>query len=154
MITGRPKPTLSLTTDELTQLRSLAGSRTLPHAVVAHARLVLRSADGQSNSLNARRLPWAKGTVGDRRRDIEPRCVQEERARLLNQDSAQKFFAEMKRQAAELMCARIFAGCPTQYSMPNSSSNSRNHCIAPVASMPTTTRLPGQRKNSRTAFPS
>jgi hypothetical protein len=118
MITGRPKPTLALTTDELTQFRSLAGSRTLPHAVVAHARLVLRSADGQSNSLNARRSPWAKATVGDRRRNIEPRCVQEERARLLNQDSAQKVFAQMKRQAAELMCARIFAGCPTRYSMP------------------------------------
>jgi hypothetical protein len=154
MITGRPKPTLTVTTDEPTQLRSLAGSRTLPHAVVAHARLVLRSAGGQSNSQKARRLGWAKATVGDRRRDIETRCVQQERARLLNQDPAQKFFAQMKRQAAELMCAQIFAGCPTRYSTPNSSSNTRNHCIAPVASMLTTTRLPGQRKNSRTAFPS
>ena len=81
MITGRPKPTLTLTTDKLTQLRSLACSRTLPHALVARARLVLRSADGQSNSQIARRLRRAKATVGDRRRDIEPRCVQQERDR-------------------------------------------------------------------------
>lgn len=64
MITGRPKPTLTLTADERTQLRSLAGSRTLPHALVARARLVLWSADGQSNTQIARRLHWTNATVG------------------------------------------------------------------------------------------
>src|ERR1700752_4738976 len=64
MVTGRPKPALTLTPDEHTQLRSLAGSRTLPHALVARARLVLWSAHGQSNSQIARRLRWANATVG------------------------------------------------------------------------------------------
>jgi len=64
MITGRPKPILTLTADERTQLRSLAGSRTLPHALVARARLVLWSADGQSNTQIARRLRWTNATVG------------------------------------------------------------------------------------------
>src|ERR1700758_2236778 len=64
MITGRPKPALTLTPDEHTQLRSWAGSRTLPHALVARARLVLWSAHGQSNSQIARRLRWANATVG------------------------------------------------------------------------------------------
>ena len=50
MVTGRPKPALILTIDEHTQLRSLAGSRTLPHALVARARVVLWSANGQSNT--------------------------------------------------------------------------------------------------------
>ena len=49
MRTGRPKPAISLTADEQTQLRSLAASRTLPHALVARARLVLWSVEGQSN---------------------------------------------------------------------------------------------------------
>jgi putative transposase len=76
MITGRPKPILTLTTDEHTQLRSLAGSRTLPHALVARARLVLWSADGQSNTQIARRLRWAKATVGKwRQRFVQHRLA-------------------------------------------------------------------------------
>jgi transposase len=76
MITGRPKPALTLTTDEHTQLRSLAGSRTLPHALVARARLVLWSADGQSNTQIARRLRWAKATVGKwRQRFVQHRLA-------------------------------------------------------------------------------
>jgi putative transposase len=64
MVTGRPKPALILTIDEHTQLRSLAGSRTLPHALVARARVVLWSANGQSNTQIARRLRWTNATVG------------------------------------------------------------------------------------------
>ena len=64
MRTGRPKPAITLTADEQTQLRSLAGSRTLPHALVARARLVLWSVRGQSNSQIARRLHWTNATVG------------------------------------------------------------------------------------------
>jgi putative transposase len=76
MITGRPKPTLTLTTDEHTQLRSLAGSRTLPHALVARARLVLWSAEGQSNTQIARRLRWGKATVGKwRQRFVQHRLA-------------------------------------------------------------------------------
>src|ERR1700747_2525620 len=76
MIPGRPKPALTLTPDEHTQLRSLAGSRTLPHALVARARLVLWSADGQSNTQIARRLRWAKATVGKwRQRFVQHRIA-------------------------------------------------------------------------------
>ncbi len=64
MITGRPKPTLTLAPDEQTQLRSLAASRTLPHALVARAKLVLWSAQGQSNTQIAHLLRWRNATVG------------------------------------------------------------------------------------------
>ena len=64
MATGRPKTPLTLTDDERTQLKSLARSRTLPHALVARAKLVLWSSEGESNSEIAARLHWTKATVG------------------------------------------------------------------------------------------
>jgi putative transposase len=64
MITGRPKPSLNLAPDEQTQLRSLAASRTLPHALVARAKPVLWSAQGQSNTQIAHLLRWRNATVG------------------------------------------------------------------------------------------
>jgi putative transposase len=76
MLTGRPKPALKLTVDEQTQLKSLAGSRTLPHALVSRAQLVLWSAEGQSNSDIAARLHWTKATVGKwRQRFIDRRLA-------------------------------------------------------------------------------
>ena len=76
MVTGRPKPLLVLTEDEQTQLRSWSHSRTLPHGLVARARLVLWSAQGQTNGQIARRLHWAKATVGIwRQRFVEHRLA-------------------------------------------------------------------------------
>jgi putative transposase len=76
MITGRPKPCLTLAPDEQTQLRSLAASRTLPHSLVARAKLVLWSAQGQSNTQIAVRLRWRNATVGKwRQRFIEHRLA-------------------------------------------------------------------------------
>jgi putative transposase len=76
MITGRPKPCLTLAPDEQTQLHSLAASRTLPHALVARAKLVLWSAQGQSNTQIARRLRWRNATVGKwRQRFVEHRLA-------------------------------------------------------------------------------
>jgi putative transposase len=76
MRTGRPKPAITLIADEQTQLRSLAASRTLPHALVARARLVLWSVEGQSNGQIARRLHWTNATVGKwRRRFVEHRLA-------------------------------------------------------------------------------
>src|SRR5271167_2998664 len=76
MITGRPKPALKVTFDEQSQLRALAASRSLPHALVARARLVLWSAEGQSNSQIARRLHWRNATVGKwRQRFVEHRLA-------------------------------------------------------------------------------
>jgi putative transposase len=74
MSTGRPKAALILSEDEAAQLSSLARSRALPHAIVSRAKVVLWSADGQSNSDIAERLRWAKATVGKwRRRFVEQR---------------------------------------------------------------------------------
>jgi len=39
MTTGRPKPALAVSDEERIQLRSLAGARTLPHALVSRAKL-------------------------------------------------------------------------------------------------------------------
>lgn len=64
MVTGRPKAVIALTAAEQTQLRSLAASRTLPHALVARAKLVLWAAQGKSNTEVAERLHFSKATVG------------------------------------------------------------------------------------------
>ena len=74
MSIGRPKTELVLSEDERIQVSSLARSRTLPHAIVARAKVVLWSAEGASNTEIASRLQWTKATVGKwRRRFIERR---------------------------------------------------------------------------------
>jgi transposase len=76
MPTGRPKAELILSEGERDQLRSLALSRSLPHGLVARAKLVLWSAAGQSNSDIAERLQWTNATVGKwRRRFLERRVA-------------------------------------------------------------------------------
>ncbi len=56
-----------------TQLKSLAAARSLPHALVCRAEVVLWSTEGQSNTKIAKRLGWAKVTVGKwRQRFLEP----------------------------------------------------------------------------------
>lgn len=76
MLTGRPKPSLQLTVEERTQLKSLAASRSLPYALVCRAKVVLWSAEGQSNSEIAERLGWAKATAGKwRQRFLELRVA-------------------------------------------------------------------------------
>lgn len=74
MSIGRPKAELVLSEDEWIQVSSLARSRTLPHAIVARANVVLWSAEGATNTEIATRLQWTKATVGKwRRRFIERR---------------------------------------------------------------------------------
>ena len=74
MSIGRPKIALVLSEDERIQVSSLAQSRTLPHAIVARAKVVLWSAEGASNTEIAGRLQWTKATVGKwRHRFIERR---------------------------------------------------------------------------------
>jgi putative transposase len=76
MFTGRPKTALNLTAEEQEQLHSLARSRTLSHALVARAKLVLWSAEGESNSDIAERLRWTKATVGKwRQRFVQHRLA-------------------------------------------------------------------------------
>ncbi len=53
MRTGRPKPAPVLSAEEHAQLSSLAASRSLPHALVARAKVVPWSAQGETNSVIA-----------------------------------------------------------------------------------------------------
>jgi putative transposase len=73
---GRPKAELTLNEDESVQLSSLARSRSLPHALVARAKVILWSAEGVSNSEIAGRLRWTQATVGKWRRRFLQRRVQ------------------------------------------------------------------------------
>lgn len=76
MVTGRPKATLELTSEEETQLKGLTTSRTLPHSLVSRAKVVLWSAEGRTNTEIADRLDWTKATVGKwRQRFIEHRVA-------------------------------------------------------------------------------
>lgn len=76
MITGRPKPSLVLSPEEQTQLRSLAASRVLPSALVSRAKVVLWSEQGLSNTEIASRLGWRNATVGKwRQRFVQHRLA-------------------------------------------------------------------------------
>jgi putative transposase len=76
MSMGRPLPALELTAEERRQLTGFAASRSLPHALVTRARLVLWAAEGAANQEIAARLTWSKATVGKwRQRFVERRLV-------------------------------------------------------------------------------
>ena len=63
MRTGRPKAELTLSDEECSQLVSFARSRSLPAALSIRARIILSSADGESNSAIAERLFVSEGTT-------------------------------------------------------------------------------------------
>jgi transposase len=63
MITGRPKPAVNLTDAERLQLESISHSRTLPHALVTRALIVLRAAEGVSNIAIADEVGLSMQTV-------------------------------------------------------------------------------------------
>lgn len=72
MTMGRPKTELLLSETETADLLSLANSRTLPHALVQRARIVLGCAQGISNTTVAAQLNVTPATVGKwRRRYLE-----------------------------------------------------------------------------------
>jgi putative transposase len=76
MAIGRPKAELRLSAEEQAQLSTLAVSRSLPHAMVARAQLVLWAAQGENNSAIAERLGWSLPTVGKwRQRFVEQRIA-------------------------------------------------------------------------------
>ncbi len=69
---GRPAPPIALSDEENQQLLRIAHSRSLSHAVVQRAQIVLACADGQPNSHVAQRMGLNKMTVGKwRRRYLE-----------------------------------------------------------------------------------
>lgn len=106
MRTGRPVTAITLIAEEETQLRSLSTSRTLPHAVVARAKLVLWAAQGKNNTEIADRLYCTKATVGkwrqrfvkyrlaglyDKLRPGRPRSIEDDQvAALLNRTLSRK----------------------------------------------------------------
>jgi len=76
MRTGRPKTELVLSQEERAQLQSFARSRSLPAALSNRARIILSSAEGESNSSIAERLKMTQATVGKwRARFIERRLA-------------------------------------------------------------------------------
>ncbi|HHG2225354.1 MULTISPECIES: IS630 family transposase [unclassified Synechococcus] len=64
MPVGRPMAPLELSADEVSQLKSLAGSRTLPHSIVQRAQIVLACAAGETNTAVAERFCVRGSTVG------------------------------------------------------------------------------------------
>ena len=64
MSVGRPMAPLELTADEVSQLQSLAGSRTLPHSIVQRAQIVLACGAGETNTAVAKRFCVRGSTVG------------------------------------------------------------------------------------------
>ncbi|MBA3562961.1 MAG: IS630 family transposase [Gammaproteobacteria bacterium] len=68
MPTGRPTVQLVLSDDERIQLKSLATSRALPHALVQRAQIVLASAQGETNTAIAKRMRLNKATVSNWRK--------------------------------------------------------------------------------------
>jgi putative transposase len=98
MAFGRPKTALELSDEERLQLSAMAKSRTLPHSLVARAKVVLWSVEGENNTQIAERLQWTKATVGkwrkrfidhrlaglyDELRPGRPRTIEEERVAAL-----------------------------------------------------------------------
>jgi transposase len=60
---GRPAKPLSLTNDDRAQLESMARSQSLPAALSRRAQMILRMADGESNTAIARRYRYSRPTV-------------------------------------------------------------------------------------------
>ena len=61
---GRPLTPLTLSESERDELRSITRSRSMPQSLATRARIVLLSADGESNTDIAERLGLSKPTVG------------------------------------------------------------------------------------------
>jgi putative transposase len=64
MPAGRPMTPLELSVDAVSQLKSLAGSRTLSHSIVQRAHIVLACAAGDTNTAVAKRFGVRGSTVG------------------------------------------------------------------------------------------
>jgi len=69
MRTGRPRSfEITLSETARAQLVALTQSRALPHGVVRRAQIILRSADGESNTAIAERFGISVPAVGQWRR--------------------------------------------------------------------------------------
>ena len=76
MTLGRPIPVLMLSAVEREQLTTMAGSRSLPHALVRRAKIILMAAAGLNNTTIASKLALCGATVGQwRKRFLEHRIA-------------------------------------------------------------------------------
>ena len=73
---GRPAIPLSLKEPEKEELKTIAGSRTLPHSRVQRAQIVLWCAQGESHGVIAKRLGLSPITVGKWRRRYHARGLE------------------------------------------------------------------------------
>ena len=64
MILGRPIPPVKLSKEVRTDLESIVNSRSLPHALVRRAKIILMAADGINNTTIAEKLSLSNPTVG------------------------------------------------------------------------------------------
>lgn len=64
MILGRPIPPVELSEEVRTDLESIVNSRSLPHALVRRAKIILMAADGMNNTTIAEKLGLSNPTVG------------------------------------------------------------------------------------------
>jgi putative transposase len=64
MILGRPIPPVELSEEVRTDLESIVNSRSLPHALVRRAKIILMAADGMNNTTIAEKLRLSNPTVG------------------------------------------------------------------------------------------
>jgi putative transposase len=102
---GRPKQELLLSTSETEQLTAMTRSRSLPHALVRRAQLVLMAAEGCTNTAIAEALDLSRPTVGtwrqrflaqripglyDEPRPGGPRSIQDEQIAVLVRKTIKK----------------------------------------------------------------
>ena len=64
MTRGRRLEPLELNSEALDELKSFAGSRSLPHGLVRRAKIVLLSHEGLNNTAVAKQLSITRATVG------------------------------------------------------------------------------------------
>ena len=63
MVTGRPKKPIVLSYEDRNQLNAIVKSRSLPHAVVTRARIVLMAAEGATNGAIAKKVGLSQQSV-------------------------------------------------------------------------------------------
>ena len=63
MRTGRPRKPIVLSREEESELKTIAGSRSLPYGLVARARVILMSAEGVANKTIAAKLGYSSPSV-------------------------------------------------------------------------------------------
>ena len=63
MKTGRPKTPMILCAEDQSQLIAIANSRSLPHALVTRAKIVLMAAEGQTNHAIAQKVSLSQQMV-------------------------------------------------------------------------------------------